>query len=380
MDLSNRSPFKPVSVAKIGLAALSMVLMFNAGFSEAQTSGQKIKVTSQRQVFKPKEGQTQFTGDVNVLMEGTQIKGPQADIKLDDKGEAENAVFKNRPTMTRTSGDNKHTVQAETLDMELKSGNMTATGKVVTNITGSKDGSVTIKSDSQIFDDKKNIMRAIGNVTITKDDIVGSSPEAIIFMKPDDTADKVLFINGAHLVQGDSEMHGQTITVKVDTEDIYAEKNTESIFYEVDKNGNRNKTRVLAHLQEMDNKTGTLIANGNAVIYYADYIAKGPKATFYKKSEKLDKIVLTGRAQVEDPDRRVTGDIVTITMDPRQFNAQGNVTTFIKAKNENAQTAKKPGNTSAQPVATATPDDNPPSAYDQEQIIEDATGGSGNPL
>lgn len=155
-------------------------------------------------------------------------------------------------------------------------------------------------------------------------------------------------------------MKADTITIKIVSGDIYAEKNTESTVMGKDSQGQPTKIKVTSLLQEIDKATGTLIANGDVVIHYDNYIAKGPKAVFYRTNNKLDRIVLSGRAQMDDADRIVYGDQVIILTDPKQFHAVGNVTTFIKQKQNggNASSSGKPaskgGKTAKTTKATKT--------------------------
>ncbi len=357
--------------------------------SDAVAANDKIRIESGSQPFAPFEGGSMFMGGVKVAMEGTQVTGPAADIKMGKDGKAESAVFTNRAKMVRKNGGMNQTIQADTLNMGLQDGALKATGKVQTNMSGdSKMGNVSISSDTQIFDQEKHIMRAIGHVSVTKGDMKASSPEAIILMGPDGGAEKVVFTKGAKLVQGGQEMRAETITIQLETGNIYAERNTQSTMMGNDSQGKPTRIKITSHLQELNKETGNLIANGNAVVHYDDYVAKGPKAVFYRNAqEELDHIVMTGRAEIEDPERKVTGDTVVITVNPRQFNAKGNVTTFIKSKQ--SQVASKATGDKAKPanavhpaaangVEEAAPQEASQSAWDQEQMIEQMTNQDGN--
>ncbi len=358
---------------------IPVVLMFS--LSSAQAAD--IRVSSGTQVFEPFTGRSHFEGNVLVAMEGTQISGPQADFSMDKNGKASSATFSNRPKMVRQGTSVKQTIQADTLNMGLDNGAMKAKGNVVTQMSGAKEGDVSIKSDHQEFDQQHGVMKAVGHVTVKKGDALITSPEALIFLGASGGAEKAVFIKGAKLIQGDQEIKAETITIKLDTGDIFAERNTQSSVLSKDSEGKTTRIQVQSHLQELDHKTGTLIANGNTLIHYDDYVAKGPKAVFYRENDTLNRIVMTGRAMIDDPDRRVTGDTVVITVNPKQFNAKGNVTTFIKAKNQEASNTEKGkpaatngssghAKTSANSTASSSAD-----AFEQEMMIEKATSQQG---
>lgn len=366
----------------LGLGGIVLALGFHP--SDASTVGSGIRVSSGVQTYALSEGRSSFDENVKVAMQGTEVVGPHADFKMDDNGQPSMATFTQRPKMVRSaSGGLKQTIQADTLNMEIKSGALQAKGRVVTQMSGDEAmGNVAIQSDTQIFDQEKGLMRAVGHVSVKKGDTVATSPEAIIFLSDAGGAEKVVFIKGARLVQGGQEMRAETITIKIDSGDIYAEKNTQSTIAGKDSKGNPTTIKILSHLQEMDKATGTLLANGNAVVNYDDYVAKGPKAVFYRQSDTLDRIVMTGRAQIEDSERKVVGDTVIITIDPKQFNAQGNVTTFIKAKKKQVAASSTPVGATTSPADTKAGSTKPAAAasptkaWDEEQMIEEMTQGS----
>ncbi len=396
----------PKSKWRCSYQVMIIALAFGLGFvwmslpqSQATSNDTPIQVSSTEQLYEPLDGRTSFQGNVKVALEGTEITGQQANIQMDKDGKATSAVFNQRSRMVKKNGNQQTVIQADNMNMGLQDGSLQAQGKVVTQMAGDpKSGDVFIQSDTQIFDQDKHLMRAIGHVVVKRQDLSVTSPEAIVFMAESGGVEKVLFIKGANLSQGEQQMSAESITIKLDSGDIFAEKDTKSIVDGKDSQGKPTKVRVQSYLQEWDKDTGTLFANGNAIVHYDDYLAKGPKAVFYRINNDLDHIVLTGRAQIEDDERKVTGDKVTITVNPRQFNAEGNVTTFIKANKQNqaASTSqpatppskatsqktsgakRTPANTSKSAVASqATSGGTAVSPWDQEVMIEKATQGGG---
>lgn len=361
----------------IGLGFSLLILSLCLSASYAGTSG-AIRISSNHQTLQMKEGNIHFKGNIKVAMAETQVTGAQANIHMDDNGQPDRALFTDKAVLIKQSGAIKQTVKADTLDMGLQSGSMKANGKVVTKINGdAKTGEVSIQSDAQVFDQEKHIMRAIGHVVVQKGRMRVTSPEAIIFLAPSGTAEKVTFLKGVRLVQGEQEMQAQTITIQVNTGDIFAEKNVESTLVSKDEQGQVTPVKVRSHLQELDQSTGTLLANGNAAVNYGDYTAKGPKAVFYRADEQLDRIVLSGgRSQIEDSERKVVGDIITITVNPKRFNAQGSVTSFIKARGQSTASSSRNGASQSHPE-TGMPENNTEpsgrsSALDEELMVEKA--------
>ena len=360
-----------------------------------------IQIAAHEQLYRPTDGVTSFEGNVLITMNQTQIQSDHADFHMDNKGEADQAVFNTRTVMVRKNPDMQQTIQADKVSMGLKNDSVDAQGKVVTQMTGSnatkdtKKSDVFIQSDHQVFDQEKHVMSAVGNVLVKKDDMTATSPEALVFTNPSGTADKVVFLKGAHITQGEEDVSAETVTVKIDSGDFYAEKNVKSVVTSKDSAGKPTTIKVTSNFLELDNKTGTLITNGNTVVDFEDYVARGPKAVVYKENNALDRIYLTGRAQIEDAERKVTGNTVTIKINPKEFNAEGDVNTFIKTQRQTNTTPtpatngkeksgpKKPPakNTAATGTASKTvkatvsnpqPTGAVNSDFDQEMMIENA--------
>jgi lipopolysaccharide export system protein LptA len=371
------------------VVGLGLLLSLGIVLSHVNADDDKrIHVSSERQMYEPYGGHSLFEGNVTVAMTGTEVTGSHADIMMDAQGKPDNAVFTNHFEMVRANSGSKETIAADTLHLGLKDGNLLAEGAVVTQIKGdAKNGDFSIQSDSQSFDQDKKLMRAEGHVAVKNGDMTAESPEALVFMGPSGAAQKVVFSQGVHLIQGDQEMSAEVITIDIDSGNIYCERNVESTMMGKDAQGKPTKVKISSYLQALDKASGTMIANGNTVVHYDDYLATGPKAVFYKSNNELDHIVLTGRAQIEETDRRVTGDVVTIIVSPRQFVAKGNVTTFIKTKEQ--QTASSSSSTSSRskgnaktPAKTTKPASSSSNTvrkpWEDEVMIENTTKTSGN--
>ena len=83
---------------------------------------------------------------------------------------------------------------------------------------------------------------------------------------------------------------------------------------------------------------GTLMATGAVNVKYANYIADGPKAIMYinAKTNKPEKVVFMGRSKiVEKGANSVEADKITMTMNPKTFEAIGNVKTYIDNNSSN---------------------------------------------
>ena len=213
-------------------------------------------------------------------------------------------------------------------------------------------GEVTIKSDKQIFSQNQNLVRAVGNVVIQKDDSLASSPEAFIMLGDGGAASKVIFTKGATLIQGDKKMQAEKIVINNQDGTVYAENGVVTTIKTIGEGGKPTTVQVKSNTQQFANKDGKLFANGNVKINYEDFKASGPKAVFQSQNNALEKIIMNGgRSQVEDNQRKVTGDLVVITTNPKRFDADGNVNTQIKSQQKKTSVATS-GNPTKKAVVT----------------------------
>ena len=83
--------------------------------------------------------------------------------------------------------------------------------------------------------------------------------------------------------------------------------------------------------QSYDKKANVVSASGSTKIKYEDYLATGPKVNVYadKTTKKLNEAVFVGRSKIETKGRTIEADRITITMNPKDFKAEGNVKSVI---------------------------------------------------
>jgi lipopolysaccharide export system protein LptA len=186
-------------------------------------------------------------------------------------------------------------------------------------------------------------------------------------MKENGKADRAIFSGGARIKQENSEINGEKITVMVDSGNLIAEHNVRTRVELKPQAQDANKlasatpgavpapatpaadqpTKVFisSDYQQYDKASDIMIASGNVKILYGDYVAVGPKATFKLHGNDLDRIFLTGRPTITENGRTITADKITITTNPKNFDAVGNVKVNFKTADKGGQPS------AAQPAA-----------------------------
>jgi len=144
--------------------------------------------------------------------------------------------------------------------------------------------------------------------------------------------------NRATIKQDKSIIKGDSIQYSKLKQDIVVTGNTISdVTFD---NGDR--VIITARSQQYDRKSNVVMAVGNVHVKYSDYVADGPKAIMHvnPKTNKPEKIIFQGRSKiVEKGVNSVTADRITMTVNPKTFEATGNVKTNIEqnssSNNEN---------------------------------------------
>ena len=198
---------------------------------------------------------------------------------------------------------------------------------------------IIITADEQEYDTNSNLMKATGAVVINYEDMVATSDSAYALLNKQGDVQNIKLISRALIKQDKSIIKGDVVQYSNLRQDIIVSGNTMSdITFE---NGDR--IIVNARNQQYDRKANTIMATGAVDVKYADYSAIGPKAIMYinAKTNKPDKIVFIGRSKITEKGiNSVEADKITMTMEPKTFEANGNVKTIIeqetkKEKNNN---------------------------------------------
>lgn len=294
-----------------------------------------ITIESKEQEIKVEQNKGFFKGDVKVQVGDVVVQSPRADLDLEPETKKPSlATFFDKPYAHQIKDNKKHEVKADIIKVSLINKVITAQGNAQTNVLQDKKPVVIITSDSQEYDTKTNLMKAIGSVIINYEDMVGTSDEAYALLDKNNDVQNIKLISKATLKQDKSIIKGDTIQYSKLRQDVIVSGNTHSdVTFE---NGDR--IIVNARSQQYDRNGNTMMAVGNVNIKYADYVVVGPKAIMHinPKTNKPEKIIFTGRSKITEKEvNSVEADKITITTQPRTFEAVGKVKTIIEQGSKN---------------------------------------------
>lgn len=303
-------------------------------------------------------------GKVRVTYGDTIIDGPIAKLFRDETGAANRAVFTGNPRLVQ--GKNK--INAAKLTFELKTSSIIADGNAHSEVytdedTGSQNdkaaGGSKIITDSQRqdYDRESGRFEAHGNVRVNTGDVrvtakhmkivygTNRKPEAAVFTgdaiayqnKNVTQADNITYFMTTQRMQATGHVRSRVIEEKSDAGDDGSSGKIASS----QKDANQ-PILIYSDAQDYNKQTNRMDAVGNVKIYYQDSIGKGPKVALIKDANgKPERMIFTGRSQVNQPGRKWIGDKITLMIETRKVLAEGNTRAVIVQNTQTSPNAPK---------------------------------------
>lgn len=286
-----------------------------------------LTVESKKQVYDDKQKLITLEDEVHVTIDDVNVRSPKAFVTINEHGKPDVATFTDGVHAIQVTKNSKSETKANILKLSLISKEVEATGGVDSKIEKLGKPTVTIKSDYQSFNINTNLMEAKDNVVMTYDDIKATGNASKIWLSKNGGLDFLKLIGNATVTQEKVSVSGSEVNLNAKTEVLTAVGSAYTKVI-VDEN---TTVKIWAQNQQFDNKTNTAIASGNVKILYNDYMAIGPKAVMLadEKTHRPDRIVFSGRSKIVEGDKSIEADSIVITVNPKNFVAEGNVKTQI---------------------------------------------------
>lgn len=287
-----------------------------------------VTVESKKQSYDSTQNKTLLEGNVKVKMDDITVTSPRAVIDITPQNEIDKATFLDKVYAIKDNKLNQHEIKSDIMTMSLLNKKIKAEGNTITTFSEKRVPVVVLTADYQEYDINTNLMKAKGNVIIHYKDVVATSNEAHLKMDQNSKMDKMKLIGNAIIKQENSVLTASTVMYNPKSEELVAKGNTHS--HAVNDDGSN--FDIYAGYQQYDKTTGSLMTSGTVKITYQDYIATGPKATFLpdKKTKKINQIVFYKRSKIQETDKIVEADKIILTLNPKNFTAEGNVKTSFK--------------------------------------------------
>jgi lipopolysaccharide export system protein LptA len=306
---------------KVLLTIMSLMIMLPA-------SATTVTVESKKQTYDSTQNKTFLDGGVKVKMDDITITSPRAVVDITPQNEVDKATFLDKVYAIKDNHINQHEIKSDIMTMSLLNKKIKAEGNTISTFSEKRVPVVVMTANYQEFDVATNLMKAKGNVVIHYKDVVATSNEAQLKIDQNSQVDKMKLIGNAVVKQQNSILTANTVMYNAKSEEVVAKGNTHSH----STNDDGSAFDIYAGFQQYDKGTGSMMTSGCVRMTYQDYIATGPKATFLqdKKTKKMNKIIFYKRSKIQETDKIVEADKIVLTVNPKNFTAEGNVKTSFK--------------------------------------------------
>ena len=304
------------------------ILIILAGLSIGIVYAASLTVESDKQEFKDSDNKIYLEGNVKVKSGGVNVISPRAEVQIDSKNNKVNKVkFGENAYTFQLDKGKKHEIKAQILEMSLLNKVFTAEGNTISSITEKDRPVVIVTADKQEYNKLTQVMKATGHVNIIYKDIETFSNTAIVDLTKNNDVKKIQLIGNAKLHQGNNKINAAKLTYDNIKEEAVAIGNVYSKMI----SDNNKDLEVWSSYQSYNKKANVVTASGSTKIKYQDYVANGPKVNVYpdKSGKKLNEAVFIGRSKIETKGRTIEADRISITMNPKDFKAEGNVKSVI---------------------------------------------------
>ena len=275
-----------------------------------------------------------FNGDVKVTIGDVMVKSPRAELDLEPKSKKPSlAVFFDNPYAFQNKDNKKHEIKANIMKVSLINKTLRAKGNTQSIMMKDRQPVVTINSDVQEYDTTTKLMQAKGSVIVHYQDVETFSDAANAVIEKGGEIKNLKLIGNVVMKEKSNVLKGNKFEYKPELQEYQMSGNTSTdVTFE---DGSR--LLVKARYQQYNKNANNIIAGGNVKIDYKDYTAVGPKAQVFidKTTQKPNKVVFTGRSKITQNANTVEADVITMTMNPKKFDATGNVKTSISSSGGN---------------------------------------------
>ena len=299
------------------------IVLFSAGVI-AQASD--LVIESKTQTFSEEDNKIKFKDDVEVSIDDLKVVGDSTDINMNEEQKLDTATFYDKPYAYEVNENKKREVKANILQVSLINKIVRAEGDAQSVITEGNTPIVVINAEVQEYDTKSSVMVCTGAVTIKYKDIDTFSDKAVIIADEKGGLRKIDLIGNARVKQEQNESEGHHFVYNPITEEMSVSGNTKTTAISDD----GKKLVIHSDYQQYHKKQNSYVGSGHVKIWYDDYFAQGPKVSvFPNEAGKPNEVYMIGRSKIVQQDKDIIADKIKMTMEPKDFVAEGNVRTII---------------------------------------------------
>ena len=311
---------------KIIISALLILLYYQAAtFADSGN----VVIEAKKQEIKVEQNKGYFDGDVKVTVGDVTVQSPRAELNLDPETKKPSlAVFFDNPYAFQNKDNKKHEIKARIMKVSLIKKSILAEGDTQSIMLKDRQPVITINADVQQYDTNTKLMKAKGSVIVHYNDVETFSESASAILDKEGTVKDLKLMDNVVIKEGVNVLKGNKFEYISSREEYYLTGNTSSDLTFED--GTR--LFVQSRYQQYNRLTNNVIAGGDVKVKFKDYFAQGPKAQLFvdPNTKKPREVIFTGRSKITQNGSTVEADRIRMTMNPKEFFADGNVKTSIQ--------------------------------------------------
>lgn len=287
-----------------------------------------VVIEAKKQEIKMDQNKGFFNGDVKVTVGDVTVQSPRAELNLDPESKKPSlAVFYDNPYAFQNKDNKKHEIKARIMKVSLIKKSILAEGDTQSIMLKDRQPVITINAKTQQYDTNTKIMKAIGSVIVHYNDVETFSEFASAVLEKDGTVRDLKLQDSVVIKEGANVLKGNKFQYISGKEEYYLTGNASSDLTFED----GSKLLVKSRYQQLNRLTNNVIAGGDVKVKFKDYYATGPKAQLFvdPKTQKPKEVIFTGRSKITQNGSTVEADRIRMTMQPKEFFADGNVKTSI---------------------------------------------------
>lgn len=284
-------------------------------------------IESKTQTFADSERKIKLDGGVKVKLDNLTVESSRADVSVRRNNKLDTATFYDKPYAFEVNANKKREVKANILQVSLINKVVRAEGETQSVITEGNTPIIVINADVQEYDTNSSVMVATGSVTMKYKDINTFSDKAVIIADEKGGVKKIDLIGNARVKQEQNESEGNHFIYNPVTDEMSVSGNTKTTAISDD----GKKLTIHSDYQQYNKKQNSYVGSGHVKIWYDDYFAQGPKVSVFPdaNTNKPNEVYFVGRSKIVQNERDIIADKIKMTMNPKDFSAEGNVRTII---------------------------------------------------
>ena len=286
---------------KILISALFIILCYQiTAFAD-----NNVVIEAKKQEIKVDKNKGYFNGDVKVTVGDVTVQSPRAELDLDPETKKPSlAVFFDNPYAFQNKDNKKHEIKARIMKVSLIKKSILAEGDTQSIMLKDRQPVITINADMQQYDTNTKLMKAKGSVIVHYNDVETFSESASAILDKEGTVKDLKLTDNVVIKEGVNVLKGNKFEYISSREEYYLTGNTSSDLTFED--GTR--LFVQSRYQQYNRLTNNVIAGGDVRV----------------------KFNFTGRSKITQNGSTVEADRIRMTMNPKEFFADGNVKTSIQ--------------------------------------------------